>query len=138
MGVPGLWSLLEPARRPIELEQLAGKVVAVDMNIWLHQAVKSRAGNSGPQTYLAILFRRLCKLIYFGIRPVFVFDGDVPALKRSTMAERRKLRGRLGDKAKRAQDRFLHRLLRRVAESSVAKSMVSPNKKKSKSGEDDG
>lgn len=132
MGVPGLWSLLEPARRPIELEQLAGKVIAVDMNIWLHQAVKSRAGNSGPKTYLSVLFRRLCKLIYFGIRPVFVFDGDVPALKRSTMAERRKLRGQLGDKAKRAQDRLLHRLLRRIAESTI-----SPDKKNSKSGEND-
>ncbi|VDP90823.1 unnamed protein product [Echinostoma caproni] len=56
-----------------------------DMNIWLHQAVKSRAANAGPRTYLAILFRRLCKLIYFGIRPVFVFDGQVPTMKRNTM-----------------------------------------------------
>ncbi|TPP61710.1 DNA repair protein complementing XP-G cell [Fasciola gigantica] len=137
MGVPGLWSLLEPARHPVELEQLAGKVIAIDMNIWLHQAVKSRAANAGPRTYLAILFRRLCKLIYFGIRPVFVFDGNVPALKQTTMAERRRHRGQLGDKAKRAQERLLHRLLRRVAEGSVTKSTTTPDKKKTKAGEND-
>lgn len=73
----------EPTSAPLSF--LHFYLSSSDMNIWLHQAVKSRAGNSGPQTYLAILFRRLCKLIYFGIRPVFVFDGDVPALKRSTM-----------------------------------------------------
>ncbi|CAL8071733.1 unnamed protein product [Calicophoron daubneyi] len=140
MGVPGLWRLLEPARRPADLERLAGKVVAIDMNIWLHQAVKSRAAEAGPRSYLAVLFRRLCKLIYFGIRPIFVFDGEVPALKRATMAARRKLRGRLGDRAARAQERLFHRLLKRVAEASLPFSAkVHPHKsvKKSSPGCDD-
>lgn len=60
-------------------------VFTVDMNIWLHQAVKSRGAAGGPRNYLAIFFRRLCKLLFFGIKPVFVFDGETPALKRSTM-----------------------------------------------------
>ncbi|KAF8563750.1 hypothetical protein P879_10369 [Paragonimus westermani] len=117
MGVPGLWNLLEPIRRPLELEQLCGKVVAIDMNIWLHQAVKSRAATGGPRRFLTVLFCRLCKLVYFGIRPVFVFDGEVPTLKKSTMAARRRLRGLLGDRAERAHERLIHRLLKRMAES---------------------
>ncbi|KAF5396817.1 hypothetical protein PHET_10226 [Paragonimus heterotremus] len=116
MGVPGLWNLLEPVRRPLELEQLCGKVVAIDMNIWLHQAVKSRAATGGPRRFLTVLFCRLCKLVYFGIRPVFVFDGEVPTLKKSTIAARRRLRGLLGDRAERAHERLIHRLLKRMAE----------------------
>ncbi|CAH8442724.1 unnamed protein product [Heterobilharzia americana] len=125
MGVPGLWRLLEPARVPIELQQLS------DMNIWLHQAVKSRGASGGPRNYLAIFFRRLCKLLFFGIRPVFVFDGDTPALKRATMNARRQLRSSTEAKAEKAQKHFLRRLLRRVAESTVKSSSLSSNEAQS-------
>ncbi|CAH8434178.1 unnamed protein product [Schistosoma rodhaini] len=128
MGVPGLWRLLEPAREPIELQQLSGKIVAIDMNIWLHQAVKSRGAAGGPRNYLAIFFRRLCKLLFFGIKPVFVFDGETPALKRSTINSRRQLRNLSEAKAEKAQKHLLRRLLRRVAESSVKSLSTSPDK----------
>ncbi|TNN16584.1 DNA repair protein [Schistosoma japonicum] len=129
MGVPGLWRLLEPAKEPIELQQLSGKIVAIDMNIWLHQAVKSRGSTNGPRNYLAIFFRRLCKLLFYGIKPVFVFDGDTPALKRSTMNLRRQSRRLIESKAEKAQKHLLRRLLRRVAESSVKSSSILPSKK---------
>ncbi|KAA3675900.1 DNA excision repair protein ERCC-5 [Paragonimus westermani] len=97
----------------------------VDMNIWLHQAVKSRAATGGPRRFLTVLFCRLCKLVYFGIRPVFVFDGEVPTLKKSTMAARRRLRGLLGDRAERAHERLIHRLLKRMAECTGVSSAAS-------------
>lgn len=34
MGVPGLWRLLEPAREPIELQQLSGKIIAIGKSIY--------------------------------------------------------------------------------------------------------
>jgi hypothetical protein len=35
--------------------------------------------------HLKGLFHRICKLLYFNIRPVFVFDGAVPDIKRRTV-----------------------------------------------------
>ncbi|KAG8137567.1 putative DNA repair protein, partial [Naja naja] len=56
--------------------------------IWLNQAIKGardRHGNSIHNAHLLILFRRLCKLLFFRIRPIFVFDGEAPLLKRQTL-----------------------------------------------------
>ncbi|NXK19973.1 ERCC5 protein, partial [Arenaria interpres] len=92
MGVQGLWKLLECAGRPINPETLEGKVLAVDISIWLNQAIKGardRRGNSVQNAHLLTLFHRLCKLLFFRIRPVFVFDGEAPLLKRQTLAKRR-------------------------------------------------
>ncbi|XP_014799606.1 PREDICTED: DNA repair protein complementing XP-G cells [Calidris pugnax] len=92
MGVQGLWKLLECAGRPINPETLEGKILAVDISIWLNQAIKGardRRGNSVQNAHLLTLFHRLCKLLFFRIRPVFVFDGEAPLLKRQTLARRR-------------------------------------------------
>ncbi|NXL60235.1 ERCC5 protein, partial [Chordeiles acutipennis] len=92
MGVQGLWKLLECAGRPINPETLEGKILAVDISIWLNQAIKGardRGGNSIQNAHLLTLFHRLCKLLFFRIRPVFVFDGEAPLLKRQTLAKRR-------------------------------------------------
>ena len=35
--------------------------------------------------HLLSVFHRICKLLYFRIRPVFVFDGGVPSLKKETI-----------------------------------------------------
>ena len=59
-----------------------------DVSIWLNQAVKgvrARDGSSVQNAHLLTLFHRLCKLLYFRVRPVFVFDGDAPLLKRQTL-----------------------------------------------------
>ncbi|KAH9279405.1 DNA repair protein UVH3 [Echinococcus granulosus] len=118
MGVKGLWQILEPSRRRVDLEYFRGKRMAIDMNIWLHQALKANV-KGGRNSHLAILFRRICKLLFFGIRPIFVFDGAVPALKKATMAARRISRSTAKAKSCQARDRLLKRLFRRLAESAA-------------------
>lgn len=59
-----------------------------DISIWLNQAVKGvrdRDGSSVQNAHLLTLFHRICKLLFFRIRPIFVFDGDAPLLKKQTL-----------------------------------------------------
>lgn len=95
MGVNSLWDILSPTARPVRLEALTRKRLAVDASIWIYQfmkAVRDSEGNTLPQSHIVGFFRRICKLLYFGIQPVFVFDGGAPALKRKTIQKRRERR----------------------------------------------
>ena len=65
----------------------------VDVSIWLNQAVKGfRDGHGEPVPYahLIVLFNRICKLLHYHIKPVFVFDGATPQLKQQTLVSARK------------------------------------------------
>jgi len=97
MGVKGLWQLLLPIGRRISIETLEGKVLAVDASIWLTQFLKAmrdqETGRVVPNAHLMGFLRRLCKLLYHGIRPVMVFDGATPAIKKLETERRRKARG---------------------------------------------
>ena len=93
MGVQGLWTLVEPVGRQINVEALGGKRMAVDASIWLVQLLKAMRDERGEvlrQAHLVGFFRRICKLLFYRIKPVFVFDGATPALKRATTADRRR------------------------------------------------
>ncbi|KAJ1733125.1 DNA repair protein rad2, partial [Coemansia biformis] len=115
MGVKGLWSLLEPAARPVRLEALAHTRLAVDASIWLYQLLKAmRDANGDPVEDAHILgfYRRVCKLLYYGIWPVFVFDGAAPELKRTTIAERQAARGQRTSDARHAAHQLLQAQLK--------------------------
>eukprot|EP00924_Labyrinthula_sp_SR-Ha-C_P016040 maker-scaffold_4-snap-gene-17.49-mRNA-1 protein AED:0.05 eAED:0.07 QI:0/0/0/1/0.5/0.33/3/0/417 len=106
MGVNGLWELLAPASRRVDIQTLHGKVLAVDISIWLIQfiygrfrslyivlAMKEReSGEIVRSAHILGTLRRILKLISHQIKPVFVFDGSVPALKKETIRRRRQLR----------------------------------------------
>ncbi|XP_017068559.2 DNA repair protein complementing XP-G cells homolog [Drosophila eugracilis] len=113
MGVTGLWKLIEPCGKPVPVETLEGKILAVDISIWLHQVVKGFQDNKGSalsNAHLLGLFHRLCKLLYYRVRPVFIFDGCVPQLKRDTIARRQQQRNKLSNEADRIQDLLLKSL----------------------------
>uniref|UniRef100_UPI001EAF37D5 DNA excision repair protein ERCC-5 homolog n=1 Tax=Oncorhynchus gorbuscha TaxID=8017 RepID=UPI001EAF37D5 len=117
MGVHGLWKLLETTGKPVNPETLEGKILAVDISIWLNQAVKGvrdREGNSVQNAHLITLFHRLCKLLYFRIRPVFVFDGDAPLIKKQTLAIRRQRKEKTME-SKQTNDKLLKIFLKRQA-----------------------
>lgn len=110
MGVKGLWKLVEPVGRTVSLETLEGKVLAVDMSIWLTQFVKAMRDDEGKlvkNAHLIGTVRRILKLMHFRIRPVFVFDGETPALKLQTMRRRRTLQTQHEGNFKKAAEQIL-------------------------------
>ncbi|XP_066518116.1 DNA excision repair protein ERCC-5 [Hoplias malabaricus] len=118
MGVHGLWKLLESTGKPINPETLEGKILAVDISIWLNQAVKGlrdRDGNSVQNAHLLTLFNRLCKLLFFKIRPIFVYDGDAPLLKKQTLAIRRQRKEEMARESKQTNEKLLRTFLKRQA-----------------------
>lgn len=120
MGVTGLWTVVQPCARPIKLETLNKKRLAVDASIWIYQflkAVRDKEGHALRNAHVVGFFRRICKLLYFGIKPVFVFDGGAPALKRQTIAARKSRReGRRDDAARTAGKLLAVQMHRRVEE----------------------
>ncbi|CAI7876723.1 unnamed protein product, partial [Closterium sp. NIES-54] len=91
----GLWELLAPVGRRVSVEALANKTVAVDASIWLVQFLKAMRDERGellPGAHLLGFLRRVCKLLFLRIRPLIVFDGATPALKRRTVLARRRQR----------------------------------------------
>ncbi|KAJ1725130.1 DNA repair protein rad2 [Coemansia erecta] len=115
MGVKGLWTLLEPAARPVRLESLANKRLAIDASIWLYQLLKAMKDDEGDpleDAHILGFYRRICKLLYYGIRPVFVFDGGAPELKRLTIDERQSMRMSRSQDAKRAAQQLLQTQLK--------------------------
>ncbi|XP_022234861.2 DNA repair protein complementing XP-G cells homolog [Drosophila obscura] len=149
MGVTGLWKLIEPCGKPVPVDTLEGKILAVDISIWLHQVVKGFQDNKGSalnNAHLLGLFHRLCKLLYYRVRPVFIFDGCTPQLKRDTIARRQQQRNKLSNEADRIQALLLQSLAReKVVQQALGKNaellLKSPVKRappsRSKNDEDD-
>jgi len=92
MGVKDLWQLLSPIGRRVSIETLEGKTLAIDASIWITQFLKAMRDDDGKMiknAHLIGTLRRVLKLLFHKIRPVFVFDGMTPALKYNTVKARR-------------------------------------------------
>jgi DNA excision repair protein ERCC-5 len=93
MGVKDLWQLLAPTSRRVSMESLEGKTLAIDASIWIIQFIKAMRDEEGKMMKNAHLIgsiRRVLKLLFHRIRPLFVFDGATPALKLQVVKARRK------------------------------------------------
>ena len=85
-------------RHPTTLASLRGRSVAVDGNLELYQFLSIMRMRDGRPlmdsrgrvtSHLnGLMFRTSRLLADFGIRPVFVFDGEPPRLKARTIRER--------------------------------------------------
>ncbi|CAL9118255.1 unnamed protein product [Musa acuminata var. zebrina] len=110
MGVQGLWELLAPVGRRVSVETLAGKKLAIDASIWMVQFMKAMRDDKGEMVrnaHLLGFFRRICKLLFLRTKPVFVFDGATPALKRRTVAARRRHRDSARAKIRKTAEKLL-------------------------------
>ncbi|KAK8061560.1 DNA excision repair protein [Apiospora phragmitis] len=119
MGVNGLWTVVQPCARPTNLATLNRKRLAVDASIWIYQflkAVRDKEGNALRNSHVVGFFRRICKLLWFGIKPVFVFDGGAPALKRQTITSRKRRREGRREDAVRTAGKLLAVQMQRIVE----------------------
>ncbi|XP_034207461.1 DNA repair protein UVH3 isoform X2 [Prunus dulcis] len=110
MGVHGLWELLAPVGRRVSVETLAGRRLAIDASIWMVQFMKAMRDEKGEMVrnaHVLGFFRRICKLLYLRTKPVFVFDGGTPALKRRTVIARRRQRENAQSKLRKTAEKLL-------------------------------
>ncbi|TFY67189.1 hypothetical protein EVG20_g4030 [Dentipellis fragilis] len=118
MGVKSLWELLKPVGRPVPLETMEGKTMAIDSSIWIYQfqaTMRDKEGRALVNAHVLGFLRRICKLLFYGIKPVFVFDGGAPVLKRNTISDRKKKKSGAAANHVKVAERLLAAQLRREA-----------------------
>ena len=99
-------------KREIDFPELKDKKLAFDGNNVLYQFLSAIRGPDGrPLTnsegkitsHLMGLFSRTIKLMEYGIKPVFIFDGKPPELKNRTTEKRRAIKEKAAEKLKAAE-----------------------------------
>jgi DNA excision repair protein ERCC-5 len=75
--------------QPCDIEQLHGKVLAIDASIWIVKIDTSYGSNAEK---IKSILSKIVLLKRNNILPVFVFDGMAPVLKRRTLEERSRKR----------------------------------------------
>ena len=85
-------------KKEIKLKDLNNKTIAIDAYNSLYQFISSiRMGDGSmlmdwkgrPVSHLSGLLSRTSRLASYGIKPIFVFDGKPPELKRETLNKRK-------------------------------------------------
>jgi flap endonuclease-1 len=112
------------AAKPITLEQLAGKVLAVDAFNALYQFLATIRGRDGSlltdatgkvTSHLVGLFARTAALRSQRIRPVFVFDGKSPGQKAGEQARRAEAKAAAQERYEEARERGAEEEMRKYA-----------------------
>lgn len=127
MGVHGLWELLSPIGERVPNSRVRNKRIAIDASIWLTQFIRAMRDAEGAQVanaHLIGVFRRCCKLLFLNVKPVLVFDGVTPPLKRRTREIRRAQHDRDVAKLRRLAERLLMNQMRQSATSAVSSAML--------------
>ncbi|KAK9108079.1 hypothetical protein Syun_024090 [Stephania yunnanensis] len=137
MGVHGLWELLAPVGRRVSVETLAGKRLAIDASIWMVQFMKAMRDERGDMirnAHVLGFFRRICKLLFLRTKPVFVFDGGTPALKRRTVIARRRQRENAQAKIRKTAEKLLLNHLKAMRLKELAKDIENQRQMNDKKG----
>lgn len=94
MGVNKLWDILLTIAVKKNIEDLSGLILAIDASLWI---VKVNSIFENQDEGLKSIFNKIIWLKKNNIKPIFVFDGSSPALKRKTIEERRLKRREMND-----------------------------------------
>lgn len=68
MGVKGLWELLSPVGRRINIETLEGKILAIDISIWISQFINAMQDEEGKIIKNAHLIGTLKRILKVEIK----------------------------------------------------------------------
>jgi flap endonuclease-1 len=88
-------------KKPVRMEELSGRTLTIDALNYIYAFLSViRQPDGNPLTdskmrttsHLSGLFYRSVNLLEYNIKPLFVFDGEPPELKRDTVKERREQR----------------------------------------------
>jgi flap endonuclease-1 len=108
VGLSELRELIEPEET--ELKALSGREIAIDAFNALYQFLTTIMKDGRPlmdsqgriTSHLNGLLYRTVNLVEEGIKPVYVFDGEPPELKRRTLREREERKREAEERLKRA------------------------------------
>ncbi|KAK2739415.1 Rad2 nuclease [Onygenales sp. PD_40] len=92
MGIAGLHGLLKSIQKPCNLRKFKGQTIGVDAYGWLHRGTVAcaidLALDKHNTKYVDFAMNRVRMLLYFGVTPYLVFDGDNLPSKAGTEASR--------------------------------------------------
>ncbi|PYH40269.1 putative exonuclease [Aspergillus saccharolyticus JOP 1030-1] len=96
MGIKGLHVLLKSIQKPCHLKDYSGQTLGVDAYGWLHRGTVACSVDlvldRPTRKHIDFVLNRVRMLIYFGVTPYLVFDGDNLPSKAETEAKRQKRR----------------------------------------------
>lgn len=86
-------------------------------------AMRDKEGRALANAHILGFLRRITKLLYYGIKPVFVFDGGAPVIKRSTLAQRKSRKRGNADTLAKTAEKLLAAQMRQAALAQAEKSV---------------
>ncbi|CEJ57064.1 hypothetical protein PMG11_05772 [Penicillium brasilianum] len=92
MGIKGLHGLLKSIQKPCHLKNLNGQTLGVDAYGWLHRGTVACSVDlvleRPTRKHLDFVLNRVRMLLFFGVTPYLVFDGDNLPSKAGTEQDR--------------------------------------------------
>jgi DNA excision repair protein ERCC-5 len=132
---------------------MGGKKLAIDSSIWLYQfqiAMRDKDGRALDNAHILGFLRRICKLLFYGIKPVytsssftlssirasltqctqvFVFDGGAPTIKKVAISNRKNRKQGAKETAARTAEKLLAAQLRAAAIKQARKDAIEKKEK---------
>ena len=84
------------------------------------------SGNRLANAHIIAVYHRICKLLFYHVKPIIVFDGKVPDIKRRTCAKRKALKNRATEVAMSQKDEKVKLSLQKLAVAHVMGKEVEP------------
>ncbi|CAG8374053.1 unnamed protein product [Penicillium salamii] len=96
MGIKGLHGLLKSIQKPCHIKKFSGQTLGVDAYGWLHRGTVACSVDlvleNPTRKHLDFVLNRVRMLLFFGVKPYLVFDGDNLPSKAGTEQERARRR----------------------------------------------